>query len=46
MFDSVTEALLSVSESGTIRICNKVCAKYFGLTRDQLIGSQIEHLLT
>ena len=45
VFDSVTEALMSVSETGTIRICNKVCAKYFGLTRDQLIGSQIEHVL-
>ena len=45
VFDSVTEALMSVSETGTIRICNKVCAKYFGLTRDQLIGSKIEHLL-
>ncbi|MGI9224749.1 MAG: EAL domain-containing protein [Woeseiaceae bacterium] len=45
IFDSVTEALMSVSESGVIRICNKVCAKFFGLTQDQLIGSQIEHLL-
>jgi diguanylate cyclase (GGDEF)-like protein/PAS domain S-box-containing protein len=45
VFDSVTEALMSVSDTGTIRICNKVCAKYFRLTRDQLIGSQIEHLL-
>ena len=45
IFDSVTEALMSVSDSGAIRICNKVCAKYFGLTKDQIIGSQIEHLL-
>jgi diguanylate cyclase (GGDEF)-like protein/PAS domain S-box-containing protein len=45
IFDSVTEALMSVSDSGAIRICNKVCAKFFGLTQDQLIGSQIEHLL-
>ncbi len=45
IFDSVTEALMSVSDSGVIRICNKVCAKFFGLTQDQLIGSQIEHLL-
>jgi diguanylate cyclase (GGDEF)-like protein/PAS domain S-box-containing protein len=36
---------MSVSDSGVIRICNKVCAKFFGLTQDQLIGSQIEHLL-
>jgi diguanylate cyclase (GGDEF)-like protein/PAS domain S-box-containing protein len=45
VFDSVTEALLSVDESGQIRVCNKVCARYFGLTKDQLIGSKIEHLL-
>ena len=45
IFDSVTEALMSVSDTGVIRICNKVCAKYFGLTKDQIIGSQIEHLL-
>ena len=45
IFDSVTEGLMSVSESGEIRICNKVCERYFGLTKDQLIGSRIEHLL-
>jgi diguanylate cyclase (GGDEF)-like protein/PAS domain S-box-containing protein len=45
IFDSVTEALLSVSESGIICNCNKVCSYYFGLTRDQLIGSKIEHVL-
>ena len=45
IFDSVTEALLSVSESGIICSCNKVCTNYFGLTRDQLIGSKIEHIL-
>ena len=45
IFDSVTEALMSVGESGEIRVCNKVCAHYFGLTKDQLIGSKIEHLL-
>ena len=38
IFDSVTEALMSVSDSGVIRICNKVCARYFGLTKDQIIG--------
>jgi hypothetical protein len=27
VFDSVTEALMSVSDTGIIRICNKVCAK-------------------
>ncbi|MDH3748036.1 MAG: EAL domain-containing protein [Gammaproteobacteria bacterium] len=45
VFDSVTEALLSVDEAGEIRICNKVCARFFGLTKDQLIGSKIEHIL-
>ena len=42
IFDSVTEALLSVSESGIVCSCNKVCSHYFGLTRDQLIGSKID----
>ena len=45
IFDSVTEALMSVGASGQIRICNKVCARYFGLTKDQIIGSKIEHIL-
>ncbi|MDH3545790.1 MAG: PAS domain S-box protein, partial [Gammaproteobacteria bacterium] len=45
IFDSVSEALLSVSESGIVCNCNKVCTNYFGLTRDQLIGSKIEHIL-
>ena len=45
IFDSVAEALISVSKSGEIRVCNRVCARYFGLTKDQLIGSMIEHLL-
>ena len=45
VFDSVTEALMSVGETGVIHVCNKVCARYFGLTKDQLIGSQIEHIL-
>ncbi len=45
IFDSVTEALLSVSDDGVVRNCNKICSRYFGLSRDQLIGSRIEHLL-
>jgi len=45
IFDSVTEALLSVSDSGVVRNCNKICSRYFGLTREQLIGSRIENLL-
>ena len=45
IFDSVTEALLSVGDNGVVRNCNKICSRYFGLTRDQLIGSNIAHLL-
>jgi len=44
-FDSVTEALLSVSESGIVCNCNKICTHYFGLTKDEFIGSKIEHVL-
>ncbi len=45
IFDSVSEGLLSVSESGIICNCNRVCSHYFGLTRDQLVGSKLEHVL-
>ncbi len=45
IFDSVTEALLSVSESGIVCNCNRICTHYFGLTKDQLIGSKLEHIL-
>nr|MDJ0906993.1 PAS domain S-box protein [Woeseiaceae bacterium] len=45
IFDSVTDALFTVSESGIVCNCNKICAHFFGLTRDQLIGSKIEHVL-
>ncbi len=45
IFDSVSDALMSVNELGDVRICNKVCARFFGLTKDQLIGSKIEHIL-
>ena len=45
IFDSVTEALLSVSESGIVCNCNRICSYYFGLTKDQLIGSKVEHIL-
>jgi len=41
IFDSVTDALLSVSADGTIRNCNKVCRRYFGVSRRQLIGTNI-----
>ena len=45
IFDSVTEALLTASESGLICNCNKICSHYFGLAKDQLIGSKLEHIL-
>jgi diguanylate cyclase (GGDEF)-like protein/PAS domain S-box-containing protein len=45
IFDSVTDALLSVGSSGVIRNCNKVCARYFGLPRQLLIGSSISSIL-
>ena len=45
IFDSVTEALLTVASDGVIRNCNKVCTRYFKLTKDQLIGSSIANLL-
>jgi len=45
IFDSVTEALMSVSEDGTIRNCNKVCSRYFGIPKDDLIGSPISDIL-
>jgi PAS domain S-box-containing protein len=45
IFDSVTEALMSVSEDGTIRNCNKVCSRYFGIAKDDLIGSPIFDIL-
>ena len=45
IFDSVTDALFSVSERGAVCNCNKMCTRLFGLTRDQLIGSKIKHLI-
>ena len=45
IFDSVTEALLSVDTAGVIRNCNKVCARYFKLTKEQLVGSKIANIL-
>ena len=45
IFDSVTEALLSVGVDGVIRNCNKVCTRYFKLTKDQLVGSNITNIL-
>jgi len=45
IFDSVTQALLSVGTDGIIRNCNKVCTHYFGLAKDKLIGSHIADIL-
>ena len=45
IFDSVTDALLSVSEEGIIRNCNKVCSRYFGIDKEDLIGSSLEKIL-
>ncbi len=45
IFDSVTQALLSVGTDGIVRNCNKVCTHYFGLAKDQLIGSHIADIL-
>ena len=45
IFDSVTDALLSVGADGTIRNCNKVCRRYFGVPRKQLIGTHINTIL-
>ncbi|MGI9248496.1 MAG: PAS domain S-box protein, partial [Woeseiaceae bacterium] len=45
IFDSVTEALMSVSADGVIRNCNKVCSRYFGVEKNGLIGSDIANIL-
>ena len=45
IFDSVTDALLSVSAAGTVLNCNKVCTRYFGLEHKQLIGAPIANIL-
>ena len=45
IFDSVTEALLSINADGIIRNCNKVCTHYFGLEEPELIGAHIARLI-
>ena len=45
IFNSVTEALLSVGDNGIIRNCNKVCANYFGVESDKLVGAPISNIL-
>ena len=45
IFDSVTEALLAVGADGIVRNCNKVCSRYFGRSKEQLIGANIASIL-
>ncbi len=45
IFDSVTDALLSVSADGKVLNCNKVCTRYFGLERAELVGAPIANIL-
>jgi len=45
IFDSVTEALMSVGSDGKIRNCNKVCPRYFNTSKNALIGSDIGDIL-
>ena len=45
VFDSVTEALLSVDADGGIRVCNKVCSRYFRLDKDEIIGASLARLV-
>ena len=45
IFDSVTVALFSVTENGTILNCNRVCTKYFGIARRDLFGMSFAELV-
>ncbi|MGB5166217.1 MAG: EAL domain-containing protein [Woeseiaceae bacterium] len=45
IFDSVTDALLSVGDNGVIRNCNQVCENYFGAPREKLVGSPLANLI-
>ena len=45
IFDSVTDALLAVSDSGKIVNCNKVCTRYFGLEKKELIGASLDQFV-
>ena len=45
IFDSVADALLAVDDQGKIRNCNKVCSRYFGVAKEDLIGSPITEIL-
>ena len=45
IFDSVADALLSVGHQGTIRNCNKTCSRFFGVAKEDLIGSPVTDIL-
>ncbi len=45
IFDSVTDALLSVSDEGVIQNCNKSCSSFFGLPKEEFIGAPISRFL-
>ena len=45
IFDSVTEALLSVSGDGVILNCNKVCTRYFKRSKQSLLGSAFRNIV-
>ena len=45
IFDSVTEALLSVGEDAIVRRCNKASTRYFGLPRNRIEGAPLANLL-
>ena len=45
IFDSITDAFMTISDDGVIRTCNKVCTRYFGRERAALVGSKIGTIL-
>ena len=45
IFDSVTDALMSVDSDGIIRNCNKVCSRYFGRPSHDLVGAHLDTVL-
>ena len=45
IFDSITDAFLTVSEEGVVRNCNKACTRYFGHERNDLVGSRLSVIL-
>ncbi|MDH4106798.1 MAG: EAL domain-containing protein [Gammaproteobacteria bacterium] len=45
IFDSVTDALMSVSPDGVVRHCNRICTRYFGIDAKQLVGMPFSRLV-